>query len=435
MTATEAAGTPAAPLARDLRAATPVALVGGALCASAVAALGQLPPLLVNLTGAGLAVVTQVRLGWLYTMAGHAVAIQVDGLDATGDTTGEATVDLVVLRLGLLTITAAAVCLLALAARGSARRVDDWGSRRALAGSLVAIPYALLIGGVNVAVDLRLMTGGELFPDVTSFRGSVEEGFLFPGSLALVTCAVAGWSASSAAGGAAGTAIRAGLRTYGWSVGLAFVGLLAFAAARPEGLERYSVEATSAGLSRAMLYAGHQVLLAPNQAMWILSPSMGGCVTVRVGGRSHDVLCLDRIPRGDDPATWFLSELGRVRGSSEVAQMPSVARVFLLVPAAAVALGVNGVARGSTSTAGAAALGAGAGAVFALVVTLTSLAGSLWVVPASGNETTQRFAMGPDPVGTALLALGWGVLGGAAAAVAGRLAHRRRQVSGRARPR
>ena len=88
---------------------------------------------------------------------------------------------------------------------------------------------------------------------------------------------------------------------------------LVFAAVRPAGLERYAVEITSAGSGRAVLYVGHRVLLAPNQAMWILSPAMGGCVAVRVEGRSRDVLCLDRI-RAADPATWMLSEIGRVRG-------------------------------------------------------------------------------------------------------------------------
>ena len=434
MTATEAAGTPAASLARDLRDAAPVALARGSLCAAAVAVVGQVPPLLVNLAGGGLAVVTQLRLGWLYTMVGHAVAIEAAGLDTTVD--GEVMVDLVALRLGFLTITAAAVWALALAARAAARRVDDSGSRRALAGSLVAVPYALLIGGVNVGVVLSLETDGGFLPEVTSFRASVWEGFLSPGSIALVTCALAGWSASSASRGAMGRALRAGLRTYGWAVGLAFVGVLVFAAVRPAGLERYAVEIASAGSGRAALYVGHQVLLAPDQAMWILSPAMGGCVAVRVEGRSRDVLCLDRIPRAADPATWMLSEIGRVRGASEVAPMPSLARVFLLVPAAAIALGVRGVGGLAGSAARAAAIGAGAGAVFAAIVAMTSLAGSLWLVPASGNETTPSFAMGPDPGRTAMLALVWGVLGGGVVGLAGRLAHRRRaDVIDRARPR
>jgi hypothetical protein len=335
----------------------------------------------------------------------------------------------------LLTIAAAAVGLLAVAARAAARRVDDSGPRRALTGSLVALPYALLLGGLNLAVELPLETDGGPLPEMTMVRAPAWEGFLLPGSIALVTGALAGWSVSTASRGAAGTAFRAGLRTYGWSVGLAFVGLLVFAAVRPEGLERYAIEVTSAGAGRAGLYVGHQALLAPDQAMWILAPSMGGCVTTRVDGRSQDVLCLDRIPRGDDPATWLLSELGRIRASSEVAPMPAVARVFLLVPAAAIVLGLRGVGRGYGTTARAAAIGAAAGAVFALIVIVTSLAGSLWVVPASGNETTPSFAMGPDPASTALLAFAWGVLGGVAVAVAGRLAHRRAGVSDRARPR
>ncbi|MGZ8631310.1 MAG: hypothetical protein ACXWZF_10135 [Actinomycetota bacterium] len=428
MTSAEVAGDPAASLARDMRDAAPAALVGGTLCAAAVAALGQVPPLLVNLAGGELAITTQVRLGWLYAMAGHAVAIEATGLDAAVD--GAAS-DEITVRLGMLTIAAFAIWVLALAARGTARRVDDSGPRRALAGSLVAVPYALLVGGVNAAVQLRLRTGGGLLPEMTSFRAPAWEGFVLPGAIALVVCALAGWSVSSASHGAAGTALRAGLAAFGWAVGLAFVGVLVFAAVRPEGLERYSVEVTSAGSSRTALYVGHQVLSAPNQAVWILSPSMGACDTLRVDGRPQDVLCLDRIPRGDDPATWFLSELGRKQGSSPVAPMPSIALLFLLVPASAIVLGVRRVGRRASSAIGAAAIGAGAGAVFAATVTMTSLAGSLWVGLRSGEEV-RTVAMGPDPLRTGLLALVWGVIGGAVVAVAGCLWN---GVSRRGRPR
>jgi hypothetical protein len=429
MTSAEVAGDPAASPARDLRDAVPAALVGGSLCAAVVAALGQVPPLLVNLAGGGLAVATQARLGWLYTMAGHAVAIEAAGRGAAAD--GALVADRLTVRLGMLTIAAFAVWMLTLAARATARRVDDSGPRRALAGSLVAVPYAVLIGGVNAGVQLRLRTGGGFLPEMTSFRAPVWEGFLLPASIALLVSATAGWSVSSAWRSAAGTAVRAGLATFAWAVGLALVGLLLFAAARPEGLGRYSIEVTSAGTVRAALYVGHQALLAPNQAMWVLSPSMGACDTVRIDGRSQDVLCLDRIPRGDDPATWLLSELGREEGSSPVAPMPSIARLFVLVPASAIVLGVRRIGSRASSATGAAAIGAGAGAVFAAAVTVTSLAGSLWVVSMSADET-RTVAMGPDPQGTALLALVWGVLGSALVAAIGYLWN---EVTGRGRPR
>ena len=127
---------------RDLRDAAPVAFARGSLCAAAVAVLGRAAP--AREPGRRrLAVVTQLRLGWLYTMVGHAVAkaqARHDGRRRGHGRPGRPSAR-------VLTITAAAVWALTLAARAAARRVDDSGSRRAFAGSLVAVPYALLIGG------------------------------------------------------------------------------------------------------------------------------------------------------------------------------------------------------------------------------------------------------------------------------------------------
>lgn len=429
MTSAGAADAPVPSLPGDLAAAAPVALAGGLLSAAAVTLLGQVPPLLVNAVGGGLAVSTQVRLGWLYTMAGHAAEIEATGSGPSADPA--AGPQALTVRLGLLTIAAVAIWSLAIAGRSAARRVQDQGSRRACAGALVALPYAAVMGIGNLAVSLRLDTGGGLLPGATTFEVPVREAFVLPAVLALATGAVAGWSVSSGWRGPAGVACWAGMRTFAWACGLALVGLLAFAAVRPPGLERYVVEMSSGGAGRAGIYVGHQALLAPNQAMWILAPSMGACDSVRVDGRSQDLLCLDRLPRGADPATWLLAELGRAGGSPPVAPMPPVARAFLLVPAAAVVLGVRRAASHASSAVASAVIGAGAGMTFATLVVVMSAAGSLWVSSRSG-ETIRTVAMGPDPVPTALAALAWGVVGGAVVALAGR---RWPLVSGRARPR
>ena len=115
----------------------------------AVAALGQVPPSLVNVAGGGLAVPTQLRVGWLYTMAGHAVAITATGSGGAVEGLGAGVVGV---RLGMLTIAAVAVAMLVFGARATARRVDDVGVRRVVAGASIAVPYAVLIGGVNAGV-------------------------------------------------------------------------------------------------------------------------------------------------------------------------------------------------------------------------------------------------------------------------------------------
>ena len=69
VTSAGAADAPVPSFTGDLAAAAPVALAGGAPVRRRGAPLGQVPPLLVNIVGGGLAVSTQVRLGWLTTMA------------------------------------------------------------------------------------------------------------------------------------------------------------------------------------------------------------------------------------------------------------------------------------------------------------------------------------------------------------------------------
>jgi hypothetical protein len=428
MTIAGATDRPVAPLTRDLAGAVPVAVLRAVAAALAVAALGQVPPSLVNVAGGGLALPTQVRVGWLYTMAGHAVAITATGSGGSVEGLGSGVLSV---RLGMLTIAALASVMLVFGARASARRVDDVGVRRVVAGATIAVPYAILIGGVNASVRLQLDTGGGVLPDSTSIGAPAWEGFLLPGLLAVIVGAVGGWSLSTSWQRVAARSVRAGLRAFAWASGLAFVGLLVFAALRPEGLERYSVEVWSAGPQRAGLYLGHQALLLPNGAMWVLAPSMGGCVVVRAGAAARDLICLDRIPRGPDPATWLLSELGGVDGPSPTAPMPVVAWLFLAVPAASIVLGFRGVGRTARSIPRAVARGAGGGVVFAALVTVVSLTGSLWLSTQDG-DTRRLVFIGPDPATTGALALLWGVVGGAAVCGAGVVS---RRLSRRARPR
>jgi hypothetical protein len=206
--------------------------------------------------------------------------------------------------------------------------------------------------------------------------------------------------------------------------------VLAFASLRPEGLERYSVEVWSQGPQRAALYLGHQALLLPNQAMWVLAPSMGGCVSVRADAAARDLICLDRIPRGPDPATWFLAELGRVGGAPPTAPMPVTVWLFVAVPASAIVLGFRGLGRGATIS-GAVGRGVLGGLAFAVLVSVVSLASALWLSVADG-DATRLIVLGPDPVTTGLLATAWGVVGGV---VVSAVAPVRRRLSRRARPR
>lgn len=411
--------------AHDLLAAAPASALRGAVAALVVAASGQAPPFLVDLAGGGLALVTQLRVGWLYTMAGHAVSITATG--SGGSVAGLGGV--FDLRLGMLTIAALGVAMLVTGARATARRVHDAGARRALAGATIALPYAALIGATNVVVDLRLHAGGGFLPATTSIAAPVGEGFLLPGVLALVAGTLGGWSTSASWRRPMALGVRAGLRAFAWAMALGLLGLLAFAALRPAGLDRYVDEVTSGGPARAALYLGHQALTLPDQAMWVLAPSMGGCVSLRIDAAARDVICLDRLPRGPDPATWLLTELGGVEGSPNTGPSPAVMWLFLAVPVVAIWLGFRGPGGARPPSIGEAlARGTAGGAVFATLVTITSLAGSLWMSLREGDEL-RTVAIGPDPIATVILALVWGVGGGAAVSVLGSL---RSRVSRRA---
>ena len=408
MSLAEVADRPASSFTRDLLGAAPVVVLRAAAAAFAVAALGQLPPALVNVAGGGLTLPTQLRVGWLYTMAGHAVSITATGTGGAVEGLGAGVLRV---RLGLLTIAAVSVAMLAFGARAAASRVDDIGARRVLAGALIAVPYALIRGGVNAEAALRLDTGGGFLPGATTIAASVWEGFALPAAIALVAGVAGGWSMSASWQRPAARAVRAGGWAFIWASALSFVGLLAFAALRPEGVERYSVEVWSQGPQRAALYLGHQGLVAPNQAMWVLAPAMGGCVSVRADGAARDLVCLERIPRGTDPATWLFSELGRIDGPSPTAPMPVTAWLFVAVPATAIVLGFRGLGR-ATSIGNAVGRGVLGGLVFAALVSVVSLASALWLSVAEGGAT-RSIVLGPDPVTTCLLAAVWGVVGGA----------------------
>lgn len=416
MTRGGAAGRPAASTVEDPAGAAGVTLRWAGAAALVAVVAGQAPPLLANVTGAGLAVSTQVRAGWLYTMAGHAASIEIAGASGSLDGVAGGTFSI---RFGFLSIAVLAGAVLAVGSRAAARRVGDAGARRAVVGATIAVPYAIALGVVNLFVTLRLEPGGAFLGSPTSISVPAWEGFVLPAALGVVVGALGGWSVSRSWRGSVARVAAAGLRSFTWALGLALVGLLAFAALRPAGLERYATEVWSAGTPRAALYLGHQTLLLPNAAVWVLAPAMGGCVTIRDDGAARDLVCLDRLPRGPDPAAWFLSELGRVEGESPTTPAPVAAWIFVFVPAAAIVLGVRTLGPVASSWRSAFAMGAAAGAVFALAVTVVSLAASLWL-SSDGNAEARLVALGPDPLTTGVLALVWGVVGGVAVSVASR---------------
>ena len=113
--------------------------------------------------------------------------------------------------------------------------------------------------------------------------------------------------------------VRRGMAAFVWALGLALVGLLAFAAIRPSGLEGYVDELRSLGPRGAAVVVGHQILLAPNQAVLTLGAGHGRLRRAdRADVAPRTSLCLDRQPTRGEPVGHDLGRPGR-SGRSDTA--------------------------------------------------------------------------------------------------------------------
>ena len=393
---------------------TSLLVIRSGIVAFVVTALvAQVVPLSIDVFGGGLALSTALKLGWFYELAFHRVAIDVTG---SGGVTGR-------LSVALLSGTGFAMWVLFRAGRAAARRAGTSLRARVLAGAMVGPVYALPIVVVTSLVRLRLGTGGVFAPETVRLHGVVWQAFVIP--------ALLGMSAGSA-GGAMGSLPR-GTRAYAWLVGgwrgllyalgLAAIGILVLAAVRPEGTATYARVVSSNGPRVALLLLGHHALLLPNQSFFVLGPSMGGCTELVGSDTTIPLICPGRLPVLDSPA--LLDDLARVVGGSGPTAigtisdrpMPAGYWAFVLVPAiATVAAGryAGAGVSGRVRLREALVRGAGSGVVFALLVGVGAwMAGAVLSVRAADGSGTASLALGPRPAPAALLALAWGVVGGA----------------------
>lgn len=418
---------PAPSLGADLGRAAPVALRRGLTASFVVLLLGQLPPLAVNLGGGGLAIATQLRLGWLYSVAANAAAIRIDEFSrSTGD---PALLGVATFRLALLSFTAVIVWILVRAGAASARQVTDRALRRALAGALIAVPYAAPLAILSALVDLRLATGGGFLPDVTTLSAVVRDMLILPFLIGGVAGALGGLQTSTWWEGWTGDVLAAGWRTFTTALVASLLGLLAFAALRPAGLDAYVQELRSLSPRGSGLVVGHQALLLPNQAALILVSAMGACDTVTIDGVSSDVLCLDLLPDEGSPLEWLITTLDD-RPGVPTAPAPWSARVVLLVPLVAVVVGARRVVTERMSVGRAAAGAIGAAAVFGALVAAITWASTIvfnttWVQATTGDGW-RTVALGAQPWIAGILASVWGVVVGVPVACTTVLVRRRR---------
>lgn len=412
---------PAVPSAgSDLVRAVPVAIRRGLAVSLAAILLGQVPPLVMNLGGGGLAIATQVRLGWFYTAAANAASIRVGATPAGGG----ALDDLAQVRIVVLTFTAIVLWMLTRAGGATARQVADRPVRRAMAGALVAIPYAIPLVVMAAFVELRLETGGGFLPDVTTISTGVLEVSVLTLGFGAVAGALGGSHASAWWSGPLGDVLAAGWRILWVGLVASLVGLLAFAALRPEGLDAYVQELRSLGTRGAGVTVGHQFLMLPNHATLVLVPAMGACDTVTVNRESFDAVCLDRLPDAEDPADWLSAAIDD-RPGVPTTPAPWTARLFLLVPLLAVIVGVR---RASVSTSVGAAIAAalGSAVVFGALMAAVTWASTVEIMSNGVEGEKWIVALGAHPVTAAGYAVVWGMVVGIPTACVSALVRRRR---------
>ena len=328
--------------------------------------------------------------------------------------------------IAMMTVTAAGVYLLFRGGAEVGRRLSVAPWLTGLAGASVALPYAAISLMVSYAVPVTFHLPGDLEGGVLRVTVSHLQAATWPLAIGAVAGFAGGlWSARdtfarSGWGGRVAPALAGGWWMLLYGLAASMVSLLILGAVNPSAVREYLDDTAGRGLAGTDLLA-HHVLALPNQSMWVLVPAMGACD--RVAGAageqaSEGFLCYSRFPRHGQ----FLTTLGRQLGQGQRIASPSGSvaftaaplgyLLFLLVPlSAVVAGGAAGARRGRAETRGeAAVLGALSGVVFAALVSGLAVLAAVDLHLAGGGTLT----VGPDPVGGGLLALAWGVLGGAA---------------------
>jgi len=384
--------------------------------------------------GATAALRAHVAAGWR-TAALHgslafgalmALSVGVGGLVATGPASGPDALRLaalvpavvhrvpidagpVTVRAAFLLATAGAGWLLFLGGRAVARRTGGHPGVRAGHGVKVAVPYAL--GSLLVSL---------VAPGV-SRPGSLLGPLLF-GAVCGAVGGVAGAPPETPAEGRVRGVVAGGWRMATVAVLLGTAGLLVVMALHPAAVRSYVDAAFRRSPAEGTLAIAGTALFLPNAGIGVASAAMGSGVEFEALGVSCPVVSYARIPEAAGTVPGPCGRLPFRLGSPGPGYL-----VFLLLPAvASVAGGWLGARRsGAASMRDGALLGSMSGVPFAALFAMLSGAARLTygaAGPVAALLGEAEVAAGPDPVAGFLLALVWGVGGGA---VGGALALRR----------
>jgi hypothetical protein len=305
---------------------------------------------------------------------------------------------------------------------------------RALVGTKVALPYAvlcfLLALGERFVLPLPAAASAlGLGPGGVQVHPAPFAAFVWPLVLGVIGGFLGGLRSSpepetSRAGRLVRGAVSGGSSMFGFALGLSFLGLLILAVLHPDTTRAYVGGMFDHGAYRGAALVAFNVLLAPNMSAWLLFPAMGSCVGGQLwyGGASYST-CLVSYGHVATPAALRgVETLGPFATNAVQLPRPSAGYLaFLAVPLAAALLGGFVAARraGAESRAEAAGVGALAGVSFAVLAVLAGLLAGVMIQvygaaiaggPAGGATATLR--LGPQIDVGGLLALAWGVAGG-----------------------
>ena len=212
----------------------------------------------------------------------------------------------------------------------------------------------------------------------------------------------------------------------GFALALSFLGLLILALAHPDLTRRYTDGMFGGGTYRGIALLGLNLLWLPNMTAWFLVPAMGSCVTANLsyGGGAYSSCIVSYGHVATPAALRGVETLGPfATNPAQSPPAPAADLAFLAIPLIAVVLGGWLAARRTSpvTRAGAAGAGALAGVLFAAAVAVISVLASVVLqihgVPGVGGSGrppgTATLWVGPAVGVGALLALAWGVLGGA----------------------
>jgi hypothetical protein len=333
-----------------------------------------------------------------------------------------------------LTITALALGMVFLGGRAAGRAAGGSATRRVAFGALTAVPMAVGSAVLAAVVVVRLGSGGPLEGGAwVEVAASGLGSFLWPLALGGMAGALGGLRSAEREEmpfpeRRLHAALAGGWRMLWLGLLSALVGLQVVSAFEPNLVIPYGPGFQEAihrsGRGSYLAALDESVTAAPNVAAWVLLPAMGTCDSLQGEGfdteLDQELICYRSFPGPDAGEAVGRTVEGGV-GELDLPAAPPQYLLFLLVPAVATVAGGWLASRNAlASTAGEGALaGAGAGVVFAIAVLVVALLAGVTLRITGQQGFVLEGSIGPDVMAGALLALAWGVVGGAAGGALG----------------